>query len=428
MRPILTLAEALELKAEYPTPFYIYDEKGIRENLREFLAAFSWNPGFCEYFAVKANLNPIILKILREEGCGFDCSSYTELMLAEVLGARGDDIFFSSNETPAADFLYARGLGARINLDDITHIEFLGSLAGLPEEICCRYNPGDEFKINNKIMDNPGEAKYGFTYPQLVEGYKELLSRGVKKLGIHAFLASNCLENDYYPTLARTLFEVAAKLRRDHGIALSVVNLSGGIGIPYRPEQQPVDIRYIGEEVRRAYNEILVPAGLGHITLCSELGRYITGPFGQLVTTAIHRKEIYKNYIGVDACAANLMRPAMYRAYHHITVLGKEDRECDMVYDVVGSLCENNDKFAINRSLPIIDIGDILVIHDAGAHGYSMGYNYNGKLHCAEILKKEDGTFELIRRAETPEDYFATLDIHRDLFGKKQTCTCFNAD
>jgi diaminopimelate decarboxylase len=424
MKPILTLAEALDLKKQYPTPFYIYDEKGIRENLREFLAAFSWNPGFREYFAVKANPNPIIIKILMEEGCGVDCSSYTELMLAEALGLRGDDIFFSSNETPAADFIYARKLGARINLDDITHIDFLDSLAELPEEVCCRYNPGDEFKINNKIMDNPGEAKYGFTYPQLVEGYKELLARGVKRLGIHAFLASNCIEDDYYPTLSRTLFEVAVKLKREHGITLSVVNLSGGIGIPYRPEQKPVDIRYIGEQVRRAYNEILVPAGSGHITLCTELGRYITGPFGQLVTTAIHKKEIYKNYIGVDACAVNLMRPAMYRAYHHITVLGKEDRECDMVYDVVGSLCENNDKFAINRPLPKIDIGDILVIHDAGAHGYSMGYNYNGKLRCAEILKRADGTYQLIRRAETPEDYFATLDIHPDLFPKKQKLAC----
>ena len=412
MKPILSLEEVKELKKSFPTPFYIYDEKGLRENLRTFLKAFSWHEGFKEYFAIKANPNLIILKILQEEGCGVDCSSYTELMLAEKLGFGSNDIFFSSNNTPAEEFVYAKKLKSRINLDDITHIEFLDKVAGLPEEICCRYNPGSDFKINNEIMDNPEEAKYGFTFSQLVEGYKELQKRGVKKLGIHAFLASNCIENDYYPTLARMLFEVAVRLKKEYGILLSFVNLSGGVGIPYLPNEKPVDIQYIGDQVHKAYEEILVPTGLGDVKICTELGRYITGPFGQLVTTAVHKKDIYKNYIGVDSCAVNLMRPAMYKAYHHITVLGKEGEAHNQVYDVVGSLCENNDKFAINRNLPKIDVGDILVIHDTGAHGYAMGYNYNGKLKCAEILKKVDGTYQLIRRAETPKDYFATLDIH----------------
>jgi len=414
MKPFITLNEVEKIREDFPTPFYIYDESGIRENLTKFLDAFSWNEGFREYFAIKANPNPSILRILKEEGCGVDCSSYTELMLAEALGFMGNDIFFSSNNTPPAEFVYAKQLSARINLDDITHISFLQEVAGLPEEVCCRYNPGSDFKINNKIMDKPSEAKFGFTYSQLVEGYTKLKKLGVKKLGIHAFLASNCIENDYYPELARTLFKVAARLKLEHGIELSVVNLSGGIGIPYLPHQVPVDITYIGNEVRKAYDEILVPVGLGNIQICTELGRYITGPYGQLVTTVVHKKNIHKNYIGVDACAVNLMRPAIYKAYHHITVLGKEEVENKYVYDIVGSLCENNDKFAIDRFMPEIEIGDVLVIHDAGAHGYSMGYNYNGKLRCAEILKKADSSFELIRRAETPQDYFATLDNDKD--------------
>ncbi|MDR2711573.1 MAG: diaminopimelate decarboxylase, partial [Clostridiales bacterium] len=393
-------------------PFYIYDEKGIIKNLRELLAAFSWNKGFKEYFAVKATPNPAIIKILHKEGCGVDCSSYTELMLAEALGLSGADIFFSSNNTPADEYKYAMKLGARINLDDITHIRFLDNVSGLPQEVCCRYNPGDDFKINNEIMDNPAEAKYGFTYRQLVEGLSELKKRGTKKLGIHAFLASNCLDNDYYPALAEMLFTVAARLKLDQGIELSFVNLSGGIGIPYLPEQKCVDIHYIGEKVREAFTRVLVPAGLENLHIYAGFGRYITGPFGQLITTAIHEKNIYKKYIGVDACAVDLLRPAMYKAYHHISVLGKEELASDRVYDIVGSLCENNDKFAINRYLPPIDIGDILVIHDAGAHGHAMGYNYNGKLRCAEILKRADGSYELIRRAETPRDYFSTLDIY----------------
>ncbi len=411
MKTIINLSEAKALAEQFPTPFYIYDENAIRENVRKFLAAFSWNKNFKEYFAIKANPNPALLRILKEEGCGVDCSSYTELMLANALGFKENEIFFSSNETPKSEFIYARELKARINLDDITHIDFLDNAAGLPEEICCRYNPGSDFAINNRIMDTPKDAKFGFTFQQLAKGYTELKKRGVKRFGIHAFLASNCLDNDYYPTLARILFGVAVRLKQEYGISLSFINLSGGIGIPYLPDQTAVDIDYIGNQVRKAYEEILVPAGLGDISLCTELGRYITGPYGQLVTTAVHKKDIYRNYIGVDACAVNLMRPAMYKAYHHITVLGKEDRAHDRVYDIVGSLCENNDKFATERPLPEIEIGDILVIHSAGAHGHSMGYNYNGKLRCAEILKKSDGSFTLIRRAETPKDYFATLDI-----------------
>lgn len=411
MKTIITLPEAKALAKQFPTPFYIYDESAIRENARKFLAAFSWNKNFKEYFAIKANPNPALIRILKEEGCGVDCSSYTELMLANALGFTEGEIFFSSNETPKSEFIYARELKARINLDDITHIDFLDNAAGLPEEICCRYNPGSDFAINNRIMDTPKDAKFGFTFQQLAAGYIELKKRGVKRFGIHSFLASNCLDNDYYPTLAKILFGVAVRLKQEYGITLSFINLSGGIGIPYLPDQTAVDIAYIGEQVRKAYEEILVPAGLGNISLCTELGRYITGPYGQLVTTAVHKKDIYRNYIGVDACAVNLMRPAMYKAYHHITVLGKEDNEKNRIYDIVGSLCENNDKFATERPLPEIEIGDILVIHSAGAHGYAMGYNYNGKLRCAEILKKSDGSFTLIRRAETPKDYFATLDI-----------------
>ena len=412
-KAFVNLEQLKKITARFPTPFHLYDEKGIRENARRLLKAFSWNKGFREYFAVKATPNPAILNILKEEGCGVDCSSLTELMLSDRCGFKGEDIMFSSNVTPAEEFRLARKLGGIINLDDITHIEFLRQAAGIPETICCRYNPGGKFVISNTIMDNPGDAKYGFTYDQLKEGFVTLRGLGVKRFGLHAFLASNTQGDDYYAALAGVLFKSAVDLYRQTGIPVSFINLSGGIGIPYRPEKKPADIMKVGESVRQVYEEILVPAGLGGVTLYTELGRYMLGPYGCLVTTAIHEKHIYKEYIGVDACAVNLMRPAMYGAYHHITVAGKEDAPCDHKYDVVGSLCENNDKFAIDRMLPKIDRGDLLIIHDTGAHGHSMGYNYNGKLRSAEVLLKEDGSVQLIRRAETPEDYFATLDLTR---------------
>ncbi|NLY49342.1 MAG: diaminopimelate decarboxylase [Clostridiales bacterium] len=410
-KPFLTLEQLKEIVKKYPTPFHIYDEKGIRENARKLKEAFAWNKGYKEYFAVKATPNPFIINILKEEGCGVDCSSYTELMLAKALGYRGDDIMFSSNVTPAEEFVKARELDAIINLDDITHIEFLEKTAGIPKVICCRYNPGGVFITTNGIMDNPGNAKYGFTKEQIIEGFRILKEKGAEQFGIHAFLASNTLSNDYYPALARILFELAVELRSKTGVDIRFINLSGGIGIPYRPEDKPNDIMVIGEGVRKAYEEILVPEGMGDIALYSELGRYMLAPYGHLVATAIHEKNIYKHYIGLDACAVNLMRPAMYGAYHHITVMGKEDAPCDHMYDVTGSLCENNDKFAVDRMLPKVDIGDLIVIHDTGAHGYSMGYNYNGKLRSAELLLKEDGSVQLIRRAETPMDYFATFDF-----------------
>jgi len=408
-KPFVTLEQVRRIAEQFPTPFHLYDERGIRENARRLHAAFAWNPGFKEYFAVKATPNPTILKILREEGCGVDCASRTELLLAEKCGFPGDEIMFSSNDTPEEDFREARRLCATINLDDITHIDFLNRVAGLPETISCRYNPGGTFSIANSIMDNPGEAKYGFTRPQLTRGFHRLMEMGVKKFGIHAFLASNTVSNEYYPALAALLFRVAVELKRETGAEISFVNLSGGVGIPYRPEQQENDIKAIGEGVRRAFETILVPAGLEHTAVFTELGRFMTGPYGCLVTKVIHEKHIHKEYIGVDACAANLMRPAIYGAYHHITVLGRENAPLDHKYDVVGSLCENNDKFAVDRMLPEIKVGDYLVIHDTGAHGYSMGYNYNGKLRSAEVLLREDGQAQLIRRAETPEDYFATM-------------------
>jgi len=399
-----------DIVKDYPTPFHIYNEKGIRENARNLNKAFAWNKGFREYFAVKANPNPEILRILKDEGCGLDCSSLTELMLAEKTGFQEHDIMFSSNVTPPEEFRYAHRLGALINLDDFSHIDFLESCIGkVPETISCRYNPGGEFKISNDIMDNPGDAKYGFTYEQLKKGYLRLRDKGAKKFGIHAFLASNILRDEYYPVLAALLFETVVKIKEETGIAISFVNLSGGIGIPYRPEDKPNDIFEIGGGVRKAFEEILVPAGLGNISIYSELGRFMLAPYGALVAQAIHEKNIYKHYIGLDACAVNLMRPAMYGAYHHITVLGKETAAKTETYDVTGSLCENNDKFAIDRKLPQIDTGDYLYIHDTGAHGFSMGYSYNGKLKSAELLLREDGSVELIRRAETTEDYFATL-------------------
>lgn len=410
-KPFVSAEKLREIAARYPTPFYLYDEKGIRENVRRLKRAFAWNKGYREYFAVKATPNPFLLKILQEEGCGTDCSSLTELMLADACGFSGGDIMFSSNDTPDADFLLARKLGANINLDDFTHIDILNRLAGIPETICCRYNPGGTFRISNSIMDNPGESKYGFTRAQLSEGIPKLQKLGAQNFGLHAFLASNTSGSEYYPVLAEILFRTAAELHRETGAHFAFINLSGGIGIPYRPEQEPADIRKVGEGVREAFEKILVPAGMGDVSLYTELGRYILGPYGCLVATAIREKHIYKEYIGLDACAANLMRPAMYGAYHHITVAGKEDAPCDHKYDVTGGLCENNDKFAVDRMLPKIDMGDLVVIHDAGAHGHSMGYNYNGKLRSAEVLLREDGSTQLIRRAETPEDYFATLDF-----------------
>ncbi|NLL77923.1 MAG: diaminopimelate decarboxylase [Clostridiales bacterium] len=407
-----------EIVKKYPTPFHIYDEKGIRENAQAVKEAFAWNKGFKEYFAVKATPNPYLIQILQEYGCGCDCSSMTELMLSKAMGIIGENIMFSSNDTPAEEYEYAAKLGAIINLDDITHIEFLEETIGkLPETISCRYNPGGVFVMSNGIMDNPGDSKYGFTTEQMFEGFRMLKEKGVKNFGIHAFLASNTVTNEYYPMLAKQLFEVAVQLEKETGADIKFINLSGGVGIPYHPDQKGNDIREIGEGVRKVYEEVLVPAGMGDVAIYTEMGRFMMGPYGALVTKAIHEKHTHKEYIGVDACAVNLMRPAMYGAYHHITVLGKEDEPCDYQYDVTGSLCENNDKFAIDRMLPRIDKGDYLVIHDTGAHGYAMGYNYNGKLKSAELLLKEDGGVELIRRAETPRDYFSTFDC-LDIFNK----------
>ena len=408
--PFITKAQAEEMIKTFPTPFHIYDEKGIRQNARNLKAAFSWNKGFHEYFAVKATPNPSILKILREEGCGTDCSSYAELLMSKRCGFKGTDIMFSSNDTPPEEFRFARELGAIINLDDITHIETVEKVCGIPETICCRYNPGGKFSISTTIMDNPGDAKYGMTKEQIIEAYKLLKAKGAKRFGIHAFLASNTVSNEYYPTLAEILFRLAVEIKEQTGVELSFINLSGGVGIPYTPDKEPNDIFVIGEGVHKAFDKILVPAGLGDISIFTELGRFMLAPYGHLVTKAIHEKHIHKEYIGVDACAVNLMRPAMYGAYHHITVLGKENAPCDHVYDVTGSLCENNDKFAIDRQLPEIEMGDILVIHDTGAHGFAMGYNYNGKLKSAELLLRENGEVTQIRRAETVDDYFATLE------------------
>lgn len=415
--PFVNKEQLEDIASRYATPFYLYDEKGIRETARRVNKAFSWNKGFKEYFAVKATPTPGILKILHEEGCGADCSSYTELLMADAVGFKGDEIMFSSNDTPAEDFQLARKLNATINLDDITHIDFLERVADIPDTVCCRYNPGGHFAIANNIMDNPGDAKYGMTREQLTEAYKRLMAKGVKHFGLHAFLASNTVTNDYYPELARILFKVAVELKEETGASIEFINLSGGVGIAYRPGQPQNDIMEIGEGVRRAYEEVLVPSGMGNVRLYTEMGRYMLAPYGALVSRVIHQKHIYKEYIGLDACAANLMRPAIYGAYHHITVMGKENVPCDHKYDVTGGLCENNDKFAIDRMLPEINIGDLVFIHDAGAHGFAMGYNYNGKLRSAELLLKEDGSVEMIRRAETPADYFATFDF-TGLFNK----------
>ena len=411
-KPFATREKLEEIAKEYPTPFHLYDEKGIRENARALKEAFSWNPGFKEYFAVKATPNPFILKILQDMGCGTDCSSETELMLSKACGFTGHDIMFSSNDTPPEEFKMADELGAIINLDDFTHIACVEKvLDTFPETMSCRFNPGGLFRISNDIMDNPGDSKYGMTEEQLTEAFRILKDKGVKHFGIHAFLASNTVTNEYYPLLAKILFELAVRVKNAAGVHIAFINLSGGIGIPYRPDQEPNDIRVIGDGVRKVYEEVLVPAGMGDVAIFTEQGRFMLGPYGALVTRAIHEKHTYKEYIGVDACAVNLMRPAMYGAYHHITVMGKENAPCDHKYDVTGSLCENNDKFAVDRMLPEIQMGDLLFIHDTGAHGFSMGYNYNGKLRSAELLLQEDGSVRMIRRAETPKDYFATFDF-----------------
>ena len=408
--PFLTLDKAQEIIAQIPTPFHLYDEAGIRAKARALNAAFSWNKGFKEYFAVKATPNPYILQILHEEGCGCDCATYTELLMAEAVGVTGHDVMFSSNVTPELDMRKAMEVGAYINLDDATHVDFLASLGPVPETVCLRYNPGGSFSLGNTIMDMPRDAKYGMTEDQMAGAMNRLMKLGVKHFGIHAFLASNTTTNEYYPELAAQLFRLAVRLRNATGAHIAFVNLSGGVGVDYRPEQPRCDIAVIGDGVRRKYEQILTPQGMDDVAIFTELGRFMLAPHGHLVSTVLHHKHIYREYVGLDACAANLMRPAMYGAYHHITVLGKEDASLDHVYDVVGGLCENNDKFAIERSLPEIEIGDIVVIHDTGAHGFSMGYNYNGKLRSAEVLLKEDGSFQMIRRAETPADYFATFD------------------
>ena len=414
--PFVTKEQVEEIVKRYPTPFHLYDEKGIRNNAKAVKEAFAWNKGFREYFAVKATPNPFILNILKEYDCGCDCSSYTELMLAKSCGFDGEHIMFSANDVPAEEFAYANKLGGIINLDDFTHIDFLEKTIGyIPETISCRFNPGGVFELSNGIMDNPGDAKYGMTYEQIIEAYKILKEKGAKRFGIHAFLASNTVTNEYYPKLAKQLFELIVDIKEKTGVEMSFVNLSGGVGIPYTPDKEPNDIYAIGQGVKEAFEEVLVPAGLSDVAIYSEMGRFMLGPYGCLVTKAIHEKHTYKEYIGVDACAANLMRPAIYGAYHHITVLGKEDAVCDQTYDVTGSLCENCDKFAVDRKLPKIDKGDYLVIHDTGAHGFSMGYNYNGRLRSAELLLKEDGSVKLIRRAETPADYFATFDCFDEL-------------
>ena len=412
-KPFVTLDKVKEIASVYPTPFHLYDEAGIRAKAESVNEAFAWNPGFREYFAVKANPNPFLLKLLQEYGFGCDCSSITELALVEELGFRGSDIMFSANCTTEKEYQAANKLGAYINLDDYTDVELLRRALGgrFPETVCCRFNPGGIFELSNGIMDNPGDSKYGMTADQMLQAFKDLKAGGVREFGIHAFLASNTVTNEYYPKLARVLFELAVRLQRETGVKIRFINLSGGVGVAYRPDQEPNDIYAIGEGVRKVYDEVLVPAGMGDVAIFTEMGRFVMGPHGALITKAIHEKHIYKEYIGVDACAADLMRPAIYGAYHHITVLGKEDAPADHVYDVTGSLCENSDKFAIDRNLPEIQMGDYLFIHDTGAHGYSMGYQYNGKLRSAEVLLREDGSFQLIRRAETLKDYFATFDF-----------------
>jgi diaminopimelate decarboxylase len=404
-----TKSQIEKIIKKYPTPFHIYDEKAIRENSERLKSAFSW-AGFKEYFAVKATPNPGILKIMKDLGFGADCSSLPELLLAERAGITGEGIMFSSNDTPENEYLKARELGAIINLDDISHISFLEKCCGIPEVISFRYNPG-HLRKGNPIIGDPVESKYGFTRPQIFEGFKIARDKGAKRFGLHSFVISNELNRKSYVETARMLFELAVDLKKELRLSLEFVNLSGGIGIPYKPEDTAVDLAALGKEIEQEYKEIIAANGLHPLKIFSECGRMITGPYGYLVSTVLHKKDIYKQYVGLDASMANLMRPAIYGAYHHITVMGKEDWPPDHVYDVTGSLCENNDKFAIDRKLPEIAIGDIVVIHDAGAHGHAMGFNYNGKLRSAEFLLKSDGKVEMIRRAETVDDYFATLDF-----------------
>ncbi|MGY0173171.1 diaminopimelate decarboxylase [Lactococcus petauri] len=410
--PFITKDQLDKITAEFPTPFHLYDEHGIREKARALNTAFSWNKGFKEFFAVKATPTPAILKILQEEGCGADCASYVELILANKCGFDKSEIMFSSNDTPPEEFLLAKKLGATINIDAYNHIEFLSTLAGFefPETMSLRYNPGGVFTMGTKIMDNPEESKFGMTKAQLIQGIKDLQKLGVKKFGMHSFLASNTVTNEYYPKLAQQLFELALEIREKTGVSLDFINLSGGIGVNYRPDEAPNDIAVIGEGVHRVYDEVLTANGLGEVKIYTELGRFMLAPHGLLVTRVLHRKQTYRTYIGVDASAVNLMRPAFYDAYHHITVIGKEEDKVKEIVDVTGSLCENNDKFARQRELPVIDEGDLLVIHDTGAHGFSMGYQYNAKLRSSELLLQQDGSTRMIRRAERPEDYFATLD------------------
>lgn len=404
------------ISQQYPTPFLIYDEKGICDNMAKIKKAFAWNEGFREYFAVKACPNPAIIKILKKYGCGLDCASLVELIMAEKLGITSDGIMFTSNDTPACEFKKANELSAIINFDDPTHIDLCCQNGGTPKTVCFRYNPGTDFIVQNDIMGELKESKFGMTKQQLLTSVKKLKALGAEKFGVHAMLASCALNEDYYPTLAKEIFLLALEIKRETGVELSFVDLAGGIGIPYRPEEKAIDIIKIGENVRKVYDDIIAKNGM-KLSIFTEMGRFVTGPYGYLVSQVLHEKHTYKNYLGLDATACNLMRPAIYGAYHHITILGKEDETPNTIYDVTGSLCENNDKFAVNRLLPKTKVGDIAVIHDAGAHGYSMGYNYNGKLKCAELLMKENGTAQLIRRAETPKDYFATLDIY-DEFNK----------
>ncbi|MDR2532150.1 MAG: diaminopimelate decarboxylase [Oscillospiraceae bacterium] len=412
-KPFINEEKLNEIITKHPTPFHLYDEKGIRENARRLHEAFAWNKGFREYFAVKATPNPYIMRILQEEGCGFDCASYTELLLADKIGSK--NVMFSSNATPDEDFILAYNNGAIINLDDFTHIEVLDKLCGIPQTISCRYNSGGEFGVEaGNVMDVPGEAKYGFTKEQIIEGFKVLKAKGAKHFGIHAFFASNTQTEEYYPVLAGMMFRLAVEIKEKAGVDINFVNLSGGIGVPYEPDKKPHDIFKIGQGVKKQFESIMIPAGLGEAAIYTELGRFMLAPHGHLITKAIREKNIYRKYINTDACSCDLMRPALYKSYHHITVAGKAQVAHDCIYDVAGGLCENNDKFAIQRSLPRIDTGDVLIIHDTGAHGYSMGYNYNGKLRSAEILLCEDGSFKLIRRAETPKDYFKTLDFSKD--------------
>ena len=404
----LSVEETHALIERYPTPFHLYDEAKIRANFRRLRDAFAWAPHFREHFAVKALPNPRIVQLLHEEGAGTDCSSIAELLISEAAGVTGEEIMLTSNDTPYDEFQKAIALGAVINLDDITHLDYMAQYAGLPELLSFRYNPGDLIEGNN-IIGKPMEAKYGLTRPQLFEAYAHAREMGVQRFGLHTMVISSELRTEAFLLTARIMFELAAELKTQLDITPEFINLGGGFGIPYRPEESPVDYVAVGAGVQRLYNHIMVPAGLGDVGIRTESGRAMTGDAGWLVSTVLHEKDTYKHYIGLDSCMANLMRPALYGAYHHITVLGKEHAPADHIYDITGSLCENNDKFAIDRALPKIDIGDIVIIHDTGAHGSAMGFNYNGKLHCAELLRRTDGSIELIRRAQTIDDYFATL-------------------